>query len=359
MSKPTETLLTCPGCGTPNFTPRGLKAHKCDGVNRSLPTDPNAPDEAYIQKELKRVGSPGWKTAVAQATDDQLIRAIEAAKPGSGRHITLKVELEARLEARSKNSAAPGGSSDQKSLEVVAPGTLSEDAQMSKLVIAQYPKAIGATREILIFGAILLNVEKVILSRENKMSRGTLNSAGRPQGTGLKGWLAIHAPKVNYNTAAKFKRLAEAVHESLQLPQKTDFVHLLSAPVEELPAKEQKKREKLDDCIEGKSQRQLLFNFGIDTKGGKKKGGPVNAGQTLDRRTKEEIARDEFEEAARTLCKLAQTAMDKVLALKGPKDEASVWLLDDDSLEKLKLSALDLHALCVEAQSRRKAPARA
>lgn len=32
--KAQEKLVTCPGCGTPNFTPRGLKAHKCKGVPR-------------------------------------------------------------------------------------------------------------------------------------------------------------------------------------------------------------------------------------------------------------------------------------------------------------------------------------
>lgn len=32
-----ETLHTCPGCNTPNFTARGLKAHVCKGVKRSLP----------------------------------------------------------------------------------------------------------------------------------------------------------------------------------------------------------------------------------------------------------------------------------------------------------------------------------
>ena len=26
-----ETLITCPGCKIPNFTPKGLKSHKCKG----------------------------------------------------------------------------------------------------------------------------------------------------------------------------------------------------------------------------------------------------------------------------------------------------------------------------------------
>lgn len=31
-----ETLHTCPGCNTPNFTARGLKAHVCKGVKRDV-----------------------------------------------------------------------------------------------------------------------------------------------------------------------------------------------------------------------------------------------------------------------------------------------------------------------------------
>lgn len=33
-----ETLVTCPNCKTSGFTPRGLKAHRCDGVNRKALT---------------------------------------------------------------------------------------------------------------------------------------------------------------------------------------------------------------------------------------------------------------------------------------------------------------------------------
>lgn len=31
----TESLVSCPSCGTTGFTPRGLKAHRCKGVNRN------------------------------------------------------------------------------------------------------------------------------------------------------------------------------------------------------------------------------------------------------------------------------------------------------------------------------------
>lgn len=35
-----ETLITCPTCSSPNFTARGLKAHRCNGINRQLSAPP-------------------------------------------------------------------------------------------------------------------------------------------------------------------------------------------------------------------------------------------------------------------------------------------------------------------------------
>lgn len=43
-SPKSELLVSCPGCGTPNFTPKGLRAHKCDGKNRDSASDPALAD---------------------------------------------------------------------------------------------------------------------------------------------------------------------------------------------------------------------------------------------------------------------------------------------------------------------------
>lgn len=52
MNDTAEKLLTCPGCGTPNFTPKGLKAHKCRGENRSAAGKPES-HLAKVTRELK------------------------------------------------------------------------------------------------------------------------------------------------------------------------------------------------------------------------------------------------------------------------------------------------------------------
>lgn len=47
MSK-SETLVSCPKCGTSNFTPQGLKSHVCDGRNRSLALTPEKAIELEV-----------------------------------------------------------------------------------------------------------------------------------------------------------------------------------------------------------------------------------------------------------------------------------------------------------------------
>lgn len=216
MSKSTtETLVSCPKCGTANFTPRGLKAHKCDGINRSA-------------------------------------------------------------------------------LVVVDP----KDAEMGQQLTVQYERAIGGIREVLIFGAMMLKVRDIVSTRGNDRSRG----GGRDtEGQGLKGWLANNAPKVNLSTAYRFMDLAEGLRDEFSLAKKTDLVHLLSAPVEKLAKPERAKREKIDAFVEGKSQRQLLFDFGIDTRAGKPKGGDTSEHRSGKRRTKAEKDADDAAEAAAEL----------------------------------------------------------
>lgn len=65
MPKTPETLTSCPKCGTSGFTPRGLKAHVCKGINRDskalVPATPVAvevvdesadPTDALLGKQL-------------------------------------------------------------------------------------------------------------------------------------------------------------------------------------------------------------------------------------------------------------------------------------------------------------------
>ena len=53
------------------------------------------------------------------------------------------------------------------------------------------------------------------LTRETARNGGALATPGWNAGTGLKAWLRVHCPEVNYKTALRFLAIAEAVCKAL------------------------------------------------------------------------------------------------------------------------------------------------
>ena len=196
MKNSTETLVTCPTCNTPNFTERGLKAHRCNGIDRTL------------------------------------------------------------------TNSAPGGRNSREQLQPVAaaPGTLSDDALMGAQLTEQFKKAITATREVVIFGAMMIR------AREHTVStRGHGGKFGE-KGEGFKAWLDEFSPDVARSrpTAYRFMALAEGVQEEFNVGKKCDLTLLLTAPDDELTPALRNKQRSILDFLEGKSQRQLLLQLGGD-----------------------------------------------------------------------------------------------
>lgn len=130
-----------------------------------------------------------------------------------------------------------------------------QDSLMGAQLTEQYRKAVGALKEVLIFGAMLLTVD------QNCSARGTV-SGGRGKTGGLREWLREYAPDIPVTTAWRFKALAEGLRDEFRLGAKVDLHHVLTAPEEDLDAKLVAKRVRIEEFIEGKSQRQLLFELG-------------------------------------------------------------------------------------------------
>lgn len=126
---------------------------------------------------------------------------------------------------------------------------------MGQQLTEQYRKAVGAIKEVLIFGAMLLQVE------ENFSTRGGV-SGGRGKKGGLSDWLRAYAPEVPQATAWRFKALAEGVRDGVKMLQNEDLHSVLTAPEDQLSPRLATKREEIEKIISGKSQRQLLFEFG-------------------------------------------------------------------------------------------------
>ena len=77
-------------------------------------------------------------------------------------------------------------------------------------------------------------------------------------GETLKAWLDEHAPEVNYKTAMRFKRLAEAALAGSGAGLGAgEASRMLGAGAGELSADEAEKRRALESFLEGRSQRDL------------------------------------------------------------------------------------------------------
>jgi hypothetical protein len=133
-----------------------------------------------------------------------------------------------------------------------------DDPLMGAQLTTQWELVKSGTKHQLIFGAMMLRLRERC---DGACAVAHLGNEAR-KGTGLKTWLAQHAPTVSERSAYRMMQVAEGIRDDLRLGKTTDLEALLVAQREDLPAKLAEKRVKIDEVIDGKSQRQLLLEFG-------------------------------------------------------------------------------------------------
>lgn len=135
-----------------------------------------------------------------------------------------------------------------------APGAAVNFAAAPAALSAQYARAAAATREIILFGAMLLTVKRALPTH-------VFDTATTPS---LKSWLAENCPEIPYNTARAYMNLAAGLVATLELSTVQDALpSLLAAPEGTLPDELEDDRRRIDEALSGKSARQLEFDFGI------------------------------------------------------------------------------------------------
>jgi hypothetical protein len=135
-----------------------------------------------------------------------------------------------------------------------------DDKLRGQQLTEAYRDANGAIKRVLIFGAMMLMQREAIVS-----ARGHVRTGGAAsKGDGLKAWLEACAPEVAESraTAYRYMALAEGLRDELKLGKKADLTLLLTAAGDSLSENLRKKAAEIDKLIQGKSQRQLLFDFG-------------------------------------------------------------------------------------------------
>ena len=137
--------------------------------------------------------------------------------------------------------------------------TTSNDALMGAQLTDQYHRAVGGMREVLKFGAMMIQLREHLATVVQV--RTTAGQFGEKEQGSIKRWISDNAPDVKPGTAFRFMHVAEAVAAQFKAPAKISFVDLATKPAEELPEKFREKQLELFEFIEGTSQRSWLDHF--------------------------------------------------------------------------------------------------
>ena len=156
-----EELVTCPDCGTRNFTPRGLKAHRCDGHHHNAkpdPSDPSDPADPY---------------------------AVEIIPPGEA------VAIDLSAAARAINEAIDTVTGYEESFE---DGTLAP-----RLILG-----LEITKAKEVFG--MTNAQAAVLGGEAKAAVSRRDTVIDPASAtlGFEAWLKREIPRLKRPTALKY-----------------------------------------------------------------------------------------------------------------------------------------------------------
>jgi len=213
-------------------------------------------------------------------------------------------------------------------------------------VTSQYRLAVAGTLEMLRFGAMLVEVD-------SDLSRSTRGNQHQDGNGGLEKWLTENCPQVNYKTAMRFKRLAEGLQREFKIPAKMRLTDALPTSDGSKPESTRmfdgnrdkviEMREEIWEFVNGKSARQLMFDFGLSAER-KPTGGDRRSGMKLSITDKH--LRD-VSDAKKVWSMIARDLRDNVRTYK------SHLLLDPDTLAEV-LMQLDIARDAIRAAQGKK-----
>lgn len=184
------------------------------------------------------------------------------------------------------NESSPAGRTqcEASSYPLAASGcarsALAPTAQEVALLTTQYHKALDGLYEAYRFGMMLLAVKERLESDphgspENQglpggAARGTARcgeaqahggavaAPGWNAGTGLKGWLGVYCPEINYSTARRFLSVAEKTNAALGEEANSYPLAANSYPLAANGSACEPREQAVRAYLAGKSQRQVL-----------------------------------------------------------------------------------------------------
>jgi hypothetical protein len=147
-----------------------------------------------------------------------------------------------------------------------------QDRLMGEQLTAQFERATGGMREVLIFAAMMMKLRESIVSARGHVATGGADS----KDSGIKAWIAENAPKINRATAYRLESVGKSVAErwtglSDSLAKKITFPALVTEPEQKLAKIDRrlpKKQKELFEYVQGTSQRSWLDQFRELRRGG-------------------------------------------------------------------------------------------
>ena len=245
---PTEKLVSCPDCGLPNFTVRGLPGHRrskhCTTTFAAL-NAADAGDEARAKvaedanREMQGPETLGGLGALG-ANLPEILRPVSPYPPGQSAD-----DFGGQLAAR-----VPAGAL-----------TVDDDVDttLGLQLTVEYERAVGGMRSVLTFGAMMMQLRE----RLNLPARGQVGGKDA-KGCGLEGWLTMHAPAIKRQTAQRLEEVAKGValeYEKIvgtKCAKQFSLAALVTTPAEDLPEGARLKQLDLFAFVDGTSQRSWL-----------------------------------------------------------------------------------------------------
>lgn len=174
-------------------------------------------------------------------------------------------------------------------------------------------------------------------------------------------WVRAHYKK-SYRSATVYMRLARQFVTDSKSAEALPICALLQDMATTLGQIEQAQLDlrhpvvaKVVSWVRGRSAHQLLLDFPSERGGDNTPRDEAGKRISNRRRTKAEIAREEFEEEAIEGCRDAAKALRAMLTVQGPEEENAWDILSAADLEKLKLDLYDAYQGTKATQDRRKA----
>jgi hypothetical protein len=295
MQNSTETLHTCPTCNTPGFTERGLKAHRCKGINRTLSAAPGG-----SESKSDMILAPG--------------KSPKAPRLAKGNDTEVAQEL----------------------------GRLVRDAQ-------------DGTRRILICG---LFIETIVANLKHGQLGPWLDAHETEIGCSRRSifaWRELSSEVMKQVGVEKVQLLhfSKPLHETLALPvsEVPEDAREVREKIDELIAGKSV-RQLMFQFREGEVFEDKLIRTG---RGGDRTAnrGPRRTNDEIERETFELAGKAACNDARRVLRHLL-TLTGPVKLGPGGKEPPRAWdLLDDKALRELKEMAIDLRDGILASESRR------